>query len=550
MIIAIYFSLQIARNAKDLMNNCFDQTTDVNIFTDINQLIITVKSLYNSECDLPSSVLVSVKLDSLVDYEPYSYAYDYDYNKTTQFIVNCTDVIKCANLKNSLSGEIFIESKSDLVIIPAGSVRISQGHTENCFYNDLTVAQIATDLITFKMYPTPFCDDLISFDDSGVTKLKKPTEARVYVNYPDNTMDAFENLKITMTEVLFAPDTNTAIYVTVNQVGLSKYFMAKGLTFFTFQMYFLDNGLSRAVNTYTNQYGFTNNKNIYKYVEIQLKEGGYILKTIANKNDMLQENAAITASGSNSYLIFMVMTMKNVSRTFEFRERVTVTMNETYQYTEEPEPFSCSDYPGQNCDESLKKLISLPQKDISMFMVYYQYLPDHSVFANYSVDVDQITDSCFSGGLADYTQANKSLNLTIHLNKASQYCVLVKDDLLAIKVTNTKTKQQVQIAYINEATEINSLFSNIDLQGNPEIQVDIYRENILEESLRISNYVIKNNSLLAQMVARIGIVSAAVFVIYALDGVWIFIFKKQYKLYKQKKVKIIKEIHTLDEDFQ
>ncbi|CAL6041027.1 Conserved_hypothetical protein [Hexamita inflata] len=544
----LYLSLQIDRDSKDIMNNCFDQTTDINIFTDTNQLIITVQSLFNSECDLPSSVLVSIQLDSLVGYEPYAYAYNYNYNQTTQFIVNCTDLVKCANLKNSLSGQIFIESKSDLVIVPAGSVRISQGHTENCFYNDLTVAQIDTDLIIFKMYPTPYCTNFISVNNAGTIQLQQPLEAKVYVNYPDETMGAFENLQITMTQVLYAPDTNTPIYVTVHQNGLSEFFVSKGLKFFTFSMYFVDNGLSRIVNTYTNQYGFINEKNIYSYVEIQLKEGGFILKTLAGP-DMIIENAAISVT--NSYSIQMIMTTKNVSRTFEFRERVRVIVNQTYQYTEDPEPFSCSDYPGQHCDENLIKLISLPEHDVSLYMVYYQYSSDNSVFSNYSVGVNKITDSCFSGGLIDYTITNKSLNLTLYQNNASKHCVLAKDDLLAIKTTNTITKQQEQLAYINGATDINVMFQNIDLYRNPEIQVDIYRDNILEESSRIANYAIKSNSLLPQMAARIGIVSAIVFGIYIVDGLWTFVFKRQYQQYKQKKSITLKAVKTLnEEDYQ
>ncbi|CAL6079608.1 Conserved_hypothetical protein [Hexamita inflata] len=545
----LYLSLQIDRDSKDLMNNCFDQTTDINIFTDTNQLIITVQSLFNSECDLPSSVLVSVQLDSLVGYEPYSYAYDYDYNKTTQFVVNCTDLVKCANLKNSLSGQIFIESKSDRVIIPAGSVRISQGHTENCFYNDLTVAQIATDLVTFKMYPTPYCNDLISFDDSGVTKLKQPLEARVYVNYPDGTMGAFENLAITMTQVVYSPDTNTPILLTVQQTGQSQYFSSKGLKFFTLSLFYLDNTLKRIVDTFTNQYAFVNPKDVYSSAEVQITETGFMLKTIQGP-DMVSVNQDIRNSGSNSVMIYLVMTMKNVSRTFEFRTRVKVVLNSTYQFTEDPEPYSCSDYPGQQCLENLEFVMSQPQKDVSLFLVFYLYgpAPAYEVVNNYSIGVSKISDSCFKGGLADYTIANKSLNLTIYLNNKSEYCVLVKDDLLAIKVTNTKTKEVDQVVFIYGATAINTIINDIDLKNDPEIQIDIYRENILEESLRITNYVLKQNSLVPQMAGRIGIVSAVVFFIVACDAMWMFWLKKQMQISKQRKNISLKNVKALDEE--
>ncbi|CAL6079668.1 Conserved_hypothetical protein [Hexamita inflata] len=550
MMIYLISTIQIARADKDVMNNCFDQTTDINIFTDTNQIIITIQSLFNAECDLPSSVLVSVELDSLVGYEPYAYAYNYDYSKTTEFRVNCTDVVICANLKNSLSGQIFIESKSDVVIVPAGSVRVSQGHTQNCFYNDRTVALLDFDSVTFKMYPTPYCNALISYDDNGVTKLKTPTEARIYINYPDGTMEAFESLTTDMTQIVYSPDTNTPILFSGSQIGMSHYYGPKGLKYFTLALYYTDSTLTRIVNTYTNQYGFTDALNVYSSAEVQINDGGFMLKTIAGP-DMATVNQIIINSGSDSVLIYLVMTTKNVSKTFEFRTRVRIILNNTqYLYNEDPEPYSCSDYPGQRCLENLATVMSMPQKDVSLFLAYYQYAPapSYEIISNFSIQVTKISDSCFKGGLADYTEANQTLNLTIYLNDESKYCVLIKDDLLAIKVTNINTKQSQQIPFVYGAISINAFITQLDLNHDPQLQIDITRDNILEESLRISNYVLKKNSLVSQMGLRIGIVALVNFVIVALKGVWIFVVQKKYQQYKQKRGIIIKNVKALEEE--
>ncbi|CAL6079596.1 Conserved_hypothetical protein [Hexamita inflata] len=546
--INLIFVQMITRAQKDVMSNCYDQTADVNMFTDTMQIIITVKSLKNKLCDLPQGVLVSLFINGLGSYEPQAYVYDYDYNTSTTFVVNCTDIL-CLNLKDSASGQIIIESKSDVVYIPAGSIRISQGHSEDCFYNDNTVAYVMKGGIQFKMYPTPTCSNFITWNDAGVTKLLAPFAARVYINYPDNTMTTHENLAMELTQAVFAPDTTpaTPLLFTVKNDNISKYFDVKGLKYFTLQLVYKPANILRIVQTNTNQYGLLDLTDVYTSAEIQVQPNGFILKTVPGPN-MDAANQKIRDLDTDSYLIYVVMTTKDVSRTFEFRERIRIVHNNTYQFTGQPQPYSCSNYPNQKCAENLARFMSFNQDEVSVFLAYYMYAPAPSfaILTNYSIGITKISDSCFNGGIADYYKETKSVNVSINLNTKSAYCVLVKDDLLTVKVTDTVSKEVKTFQMIYKAKAIQFSLSNFDLSGNPELQIDISRRNLLEESLRINQYVLKTNSLTGKMMQIVGCIWAANIGCVILYAVWTFWIKQL--LYYKFKPKSNISIKPLEED--
>ncbi|CAL6079584.1 Conserved_hypothetical protein [Hexamita inflata] len=547
--LALLNVLQLTRAQKDVMSNCYDQTADVNMFTDTMQIIITVKSLKNKLCDLPQGVLVSLFINGLGSYEPQAYVYDYDYNTSTTFVVNCTDVL-CLNLKDSASGQIIIESKSDVVYIPAGSIRISQGHSEDCFYNDNTVAYVMKGGIQFKMYPTPTCSNFITWNDAGVTKLLAPFAARVYINYPDNTMTTHENLAMELTQAVFAPDTipATALLFTVKNDNISKYFDVKGLKYFTLQLVYKPADILRIVQTNTNQYGLLDLTNVYTSAEIQVQPNGFILKTVPGPN-IDAANQKIRDLSSDSYLIYVIMTMRNVSRTFEFRERVKIVQNNTYQFTGQPQPYSCSDYPNQKCAENLKTLMSYKSDEVSVYLAFYFYAStqNFAIMTNYTIGITKISDSCFNGGIADYYKETKSVNVSINLNTKSEYCVLVKDDLLTVKVTDTVSKEVKTLQMIYKAKAIQFSLSNFDLSKNPELQIDISRRNLLEESLRINQYVPKTNSLTGKMMQIVGCIWAANIGCVILYAVWTFWIKQIIMLKRPTQSQLM--IKPLEDDF-
>ncbi|CAL6100436.1 Conserved_hypothetical protein [Hexamita inflata] len=536
--------LLLTRSQKDVMSNCFDQKADINIFTDTMQIFITVHSLRNELCDLPRGVLVSLFINGLGSYEPQVYVYDFDYYTTTQFVMNCTDPL-CLNLKDSASGQIIIESKSDVVYIPAGSIRISQGHSEDCFYNDDTIAYIMKGGIQFKMFPTPACPNFITWNDAGVTKLLAPVSARVYINYPDNTMTTHENLAMELTNDIFTPDSATSLLFTVKNDNISKYF-DRGLKFVRLQLVYKQSDILRIVETNTNQYGLLDLSNVYSSAEIQIQKNGFMLKTTPDTN-MNAANSKITNLGGNSAKIFVIMSLKNVSRTFEFRERIEAVFNGTYQFSDNPQPFSCSDYSDQNCTEHLKKLMSYQLNEVSVSLAYYVYGPEpnYEVLTNYSIKVNKITDSCFDGGLIDYDQGKQTASVSVYLNTKSMYCVLVKDNLLTVRITNTATKETRDFQKIFQAKSL-SFQLNLDLDGNPDLQVDIIRSSILEESIRIESYVQKSNSLAGQMMQKVGYVWACDAGIVILYGIWIFWIKNQVVCRKPKPKLILQPI---EEDY-
>ncbi|CAL6079544.1 Conserved_hypothetical protein [Hexamita inflata] len=534
--------LLLTRSQKDVMSNCFDQKADINIFTDTMQIFITVHSLRNELCDLPRGVLVSLFINGLGTYEPQVYAYDFDYFTTTQFVMNCTDPL-CLNLKDSASGQIIIESKSDVVYIPAGSIRISQGHSEDCFYNDDTIAYIMKGGIQFKMYPTPACSNFITWIDAGVTKLLAPISARVYINYPDNTMTTHENLAMELTQDVFTPDSATSLLFTVKNDNISKYF-DKGLKFVRLQLVYKQSDILRIVETNTNQYGLLDLTNVYSSAEIQIQKNGFMLKTTPGLN-MNAVNTKITNLGGNSAKIFVIMSLKNVSRTFEFRERIEAVFNGTYQFSDKPQPFSCSDYSDQNCTEHLKKLMSYQLSEVSVSLAYYVYGPTYEVLTNYSIKVNKITDSCFDGGLIDYEQGKQTASVSVYLNTKSMYCVLVKDNLLTVRITNTVTKETKDFQKIFQAKSL-SFQLNLDLEGNPDLQVDIIRSSILEESIRIESYVQKSNSLAGQMMQKVGYIWACDAGIVILYGIWMFWIKNQV-VCRKRKPKLV--LQPIEEDY-
>ena len=115
------------------MDNCYDTNSDINIFADTKNIVITLQSTQQSQCRFPAGILVSLQLDGIdSNYEPQAYVYDYDYNTTTTITIPCVDSTNplsstCTDLYLATTGQIIFESKIEKTIVSAGSVRISRG---------------------------------------------------------------------------------------------------------------------------------------------------------------------------------------------------------------------------------------------------------------------------------------------------------------------------------------------------------------------------------------------------------------------------------------
>ncbi|CAL5986406.1 Conserved_hypothetical protein [Hexamita inflata] len=121
MIYLICIFSELTRAQKVEIFNCFTNLADINLFADTKNIIITLQTTNNQACDLPHGIKVSLQIDSLGVYEPYTYVKDYDYATTTTIYLKCSNA-GCSSIPSSASGIIIIESKTKVTRIPAGSL--------------------------------------------------------------------------------------------------------------------------------------------------------------------------------------------------------------------------------------------------------------------------------------------------------------------------------------------------------------------------------------------------------------------------------------------
>ena len=59
---------------KTQIFNCFDSSTDVNRYKDTKKIYITVSSMHEATCVFPHGIKISLTLDGIGNFKPYSYA--------------------------------------------------------------------------------------------------------------------------------------------------------------------------------------------------------------------------------------------------------------------------------------------------------------------------------------------------------------------------------------------------------------------------------------------------------------------------------------------
>ena len=85
--------MELTRNEKNTIDNCYDTTSDINIYADTMVIVLTINPTLEPQCDFPAGIFVSLQLDGIdSEYEPATYVYDYDYATTKTITINCVDV--------------------------------------------------------------------------------------------------------------------------------------------------------------------------------------------------------------------------------------------------------------------------------------------------------------------------------------------------------------------------------------------------------------------------------------------------------------------------
>ncbi|CAL5970146.1 Conserved_hypothetical protein [Hexamita inflata] len=85
--IAVYSELTRALKIEQF--NCYTSQADIQLYADTLKIVVTIQTTNNSACDIPHGIRVSLQIDSLGIYEPYTYVRDYDYSSTTQIHLKC-----------------------------------------------------------------------------------------------------------------------------------------------------------------------------------------------------------------------------------------------------------------------------------------------------------------------------------------------------------------------------------------------------------------------------------------------------------------------------
>ncbi|CAL5970187.1 Conserved_hypothetical protein [Hexamita inflata] len=202
MIYLIQTLSELTRAQKVEIFNCFTNLADINLFADTKNIIITLQTTNNQACDLPHGIKVSLQIDSLGVYEPYTYVKDYDYATTTTIYLKCSNA-GCSSIPSSASGIIIIESKTKVTRIPAGSVRVQRGAAHNCFNDNDTYSEQYQGYIILGTTPTYNCVDDIASTVNGVLTLNTVNAAKIYVTYSDDSMSIFQDVTLQRRMYLF-----------------------------------------------------------------------------------------------------------------------------------------------------------------------------------------------------------------------------------------------------------------------------------------------------------------------------------------------------------
>ncbi|CAL6041065.1 Conserved_hypothetical protein [Hexamita inflata] len=508
ILLQIFVLNELIRSQKKEVFNCYDNKADINIFDDSKKIIISLNSMHEPQCIFPHGVQVSIEMDSLTTYEPSIYLYDYDYNSTDEISMICDDAL-CANLQNTKTGVIIVESKTHITYLQVGSVRVSRGQSMSCFHDDDSYVELLDGAIVVNLFPSHSCLESIVMQDA--VTMKTPHQAQVFIVYSDGSVSVHDPMIIDPLTLVLDPlrewqESQVGVRLQLSRPGISDYFLqsstngivTKAVKKVLVKLYFTtDEGSSTSLikisQTTMNYYKFVGMLDAYQTMSIQLTNDGFI--TRKTKGALMdQNNLYLQSLGVTSYVAEYIFIPYDLSKTDQFWFRLISTKTTNYLFNDNQVQSSClTRFPGQGCEQLAQQLTQFSVKELFITVNLYYY-KDEQIITNYTGAVSQITDSCFSDSVIHYNVVQQRAQIIININSQSQNCTIEENDALTIKISfgNGILIKTFDLDYVpgQQKYEI----ENIDLANKPEIRVGFFEESVFVDAVSITQYNIQKES--------------------------------------------------------
>ncbi|CAL5974790.1 Conserved_hypothetical protein [Hexamita inflata] len=552
--------MELSRSEKAQMYNCFDTKTDINLFADSGKIVVSIVSTQQQQCKIPHGVLMSLQIDSLGAYEPQIYLLDYDYNNTSEFTVLCDDPI-CSNLNTAKTALLIIETKTHITYVKVGSVRLANGLATNCFHDNESRVELLDGAIVTDFYPTYSCLNSIVIQQPGPLIMKTPDAAKVYIIYSDDSVSVHDPIIIDVLSANFVPtyvvtSSSATIRVKLSRAGISDHFIqsvmngviTKAVKKIIVNLLFTtDSILTKTTQTSVNYCKFAGIQNAYSQMSMQLIYGGFITRKVASPS-MTAYNTLLTSQQVTSYASEYVFTLNDVNRTSVFWFRIIGSGLPNYLLNVNPVHSTCSArYPNQKCELLSEKLKQYKLSELSVRANFYYY-KGAVLVNNYTVTIQKITDSCFSGGYLDVN--GNELIINVEQNKESVFCELEENDEVQVVVmwgNNTVIKQFV-LDYVpgDQKYSVN----NIMIEGTPEIRVKFVRDSEFVDAISLQTYVFHQTSNVKQQSVLTLIYILITNLLFTITYiVWIFLINPLIYKRSQQNSKIPKSFYEEKIDF-
>ncbi|CAL5986648.1 Conserved_hypothetical protein [Hexamita inflata] len=555
---------ELSRAEKQEIFNCFAQNSNVNIFADSWDIYITINSIH-SDCLIPHGILVSLQIDSLGVYEPQAYVEDYDYDVSQEIIVRCQDPI-CSQLALATSSIIIIESKTEVTYVSAGSVQISRGKSSNCFNDNDSYAELYQGSIVAVLYPTYRCVESITTQQGQQLIMKTPYQAKVFITYSDNSLTIHDQLTITVENDIFVPSRelttlSVPIRVKLSHPDISKYFVqsitngviSKDMILFQISLYFQtiqSQQMLKIAQTTVNYYKLTGFFDAFDNITLTILDNGFITQKHVGPNGPVI-NAYLASLNVDSYLIQYIFVSYDVKKTSEFRARLVAPGVSNGQFINDPVQSNCNvRFPNQGCNELMKQLKSMKLSQIQTALTYQYYSQDVMV-SSYTKYFDYFYDSCFSKGYLDYDDSLQLLKITFELNPSSISCSLKRNDVVTVRIllgNNSQILSQQEIQYKPETQRLQ--ISGFDLSLHPEIRVQYFRNQIIQDGINILTYNQQRNTTLIQKQILITTYILCINLGFTISYVVFSIYLPKYFSNYKRLRPVVKKLNINDEELE
>ncbi|CAL6112937.1 Conserved_hypothetical protein [Hexamita inflata] len=490
-------TMELSRAEKIMMYNCYSTQTDINMFQDSGNLLISIISTKQEKCKIPHGVLISLQIDSLGVYEPQIYLVDYDYNNTTQFTVLCDDPA-CQNLNEAKAAVVIIETKTHVTYVKVGSISLAKGLATNCFHDNESKIELLFGAIVVDFYPTYSCLNSIVIQKEGQLIMKTPNNARVYIIYSDNSVSVHDPVTVDVQNATFIPtrtvsSSSPTVRVKLSKAYISDYFIpiqngtiTKAVKEMLVHLQFsTDLILIKTTQTIINYFKFVGIENAYSYASIQLIHGGFVTRKVAS-SQLPHYNNILMSQGVTSYASEYIFTLHDVAKTNDLWFRLIGNGFQNYLLNENPTQSTCAvRFPNQQCEKLEEKLQKYQLNELNVQINFYYY-KNQTLVNNYTVTIRDITDSCFSGGYV-YVDGR---NITIFVigNNNCRFCQLETNDLVQVEIAygNNTIIKQLLIDYVHG--EQKYVVGDVDVEHMPEIRVQFFKDSELRDAISIHTY--------------------------------------------------------------